>query len=195
MSLDTAHITMPSGNKKYIVVAIDHFTRWIEVAILTNETSQSIMNFIESEILMRHGCPKRIQTDGGKPYVSSGIKNFFAKFNVTHDIAAHYHPESNGMAERLIRSLKDRLSRVNEDQGFNLQRNLNIALSAYRMVPHRATGYLPLVLLLGCEAIKPYENLFTRYTLEEQYQDTLSSHILNMFELQQGVIFLNRITR
>ena len=43
VSLDTAHITMPSGNKKYIVVAIDHFTRLIEVAILTNETSQSIM--------------------------------------------------------------------------------------------------------------------------------------------------------
>ena len=130
VSLDTAHITMPSGNKKYIVVAIDHFTHWIEVAILTNETSQSIMNFIEREILMRHRCPKRIQTDGGKPYVSSGIKNFFAKFNVTHDIAAPYHPESNGMAEQLIRSLKDRLSHVNKDQGFNLQRNLNIAVSA-----------------------------------------------------------------
>ena len=39
VSLDTAHVTMPSGNKKYIVVAIDHFTCWIEVTILTNETS------------------------------------------------------------------------------------------------------------------------------------------------------------
>ena len=49
-SLDTAHVTMPSGNKKYIVVVIDHFTQWIEVGILTNKTSQSIMNFIEREI-------------------------------------------------------------------------------------------------------------------------------------------------
>ena len=160
---------MPSGNKKYIVVVIDHFTCWIEVAILTNETSQSIMNFIGREILMRHGCPKRMQTDGSRPYVSSGIKNFFAKFNVTHDIAAPYQPESNGMAERLIRSLKDRLSHVNKDQGFNKQRNLNIAVSAYWMVTHRATGFLPFVLLYGCEAITPYEILFTRYTLEELY--------------------------
>ena len=38
LSLDTANITMPSGNKKYIVVAIDYFTRWIEVTILLNET-------------------------------------------------------------------------------------------------------------------------------------------------------------
>ena len=58
---------------------------------------------------MRHGCPKRIQTDGGKPYMSAGINNFFAKFNIVHEVAASYHPESNGMAERLIRLLKGRL--------------------------------------------------------------------------------------
>ena len=102
VSLDTAHITTPSGNKKYLVVAIDHFTSWIELAILTNETSQSIMNFIERKIMMRQGCPKRIQTDGGKPYMSSGIKYFFAKFNVIHRVAAPSHPESNGMAKQLI---------------------------------------------------------------------------------------------
>ena len=67
VSIDTAHITMPTGNKNYIVVEIDLFNFWIKVAILKNETSQSIINFIEREILLRLGCPKRIQTDGGKP--------------------------------------------------------------------------------------------------------------------------------
>ena len=38
VSLDTAHITMPSGNKEYIVVEIDYFTCLIEEAILTNKT-------------------------------------------------------------------------------------------------------------------------------------------------------------
>ena len=140
---------------------------------------------------MRHGCPKRIQTDGGKPYVLSGIKNFFAKFNVIHNVAAPYHPESNGMGDQLIRSLKDRLSHVNEDQGFNLNRNLNIAVSAYQKVPHRATSFLPIVLLYGCEAITPYEIPFTRYTLEEQYQDALRSHIKKMFKIHQGA-FLSK---
>ena len=73
---------------------------------------------------MRHGCPKRIQTEGGKPYVSAGINSFFDKFNIVHEVSAPYHPESNGMAERLIRSLKDRLVHINKDQGFNLQRNM-----------------------------------------------------------------------
>ena len=98
VSLDTVHVTIPSGTNKYIVVAIEHFTQWIEVGILTNKTSQSIMLFIEREILMRHGCPLRIQTDGGKPYVSSGINNFFVKFNIGYEFAVPQHPESNGMA-------------------------------------------------------------------------------------------------
>ena len=192
VSLDNAHVTMPSGNKKYIVVAIDHFTCWIEVTILTNKTSQSIMNFIEQEILMRHGCPKRIQTDGGKLYMSAGINSLFAKFNIVHEVAAPYHPESNSMAERLIRLLKDRLHHVNKDQGFNLQRNLNIAVSAYCMVPHRATGFSPFVLLYGCEAVTPYEILFTMYELEEQHQYALSSHIKRYFKIHQGFSFKRR---
>ena len=76
--------------------------------------------------------------------MSAGINSFFAKFNIVHEVAAPYHPESNGMAERLIRLLKDRLHQVDKDQGFNLQRNLNIAVTAYCMVPHSATGFSPL---------------------------------------------------
>ena len=49
VSLDTAHITMPSGIKKYIVVANDHFTCRIEVKILTNESSQSKMNLLNKK--------------------------------------------------------------------------------------------------------------------------------------------------
>ena len=49
VSLDTAHFTMPSGNKKYIMVTIDHFMRWIEVTILTIKTSQSILNLLNKK--------------------------------------------------------------------------------------------------------------------------------------------------
>ena len=80
---------------------------------------------------MRRGCQNRIQTDGGKPFVSSGIINIFAKSNFIHNVAAPYHSESSGMAEQLISSLQDRLHHVNGDQGFNMERNLNIAMSAY----------------------------------------------------------------
>ena len=60
------------------------------------------------------------------------------------------------------------------------------------MVPHRATGFLPFVLLYGCEAITPYKIPFTRYASEELYQDALSSHIKKMFEIHTGAFLSNR---
>lgn len=45
------------------------------------------------------------------------------------------------------------------------------------MVPHRATGFSPFVLLYGFEVVTQYEILFTKYAVEEQYQEALSSHI------------------
>ena len=58
---------------------------------------------------------------------------------------------------------------VKEDQGINLLLNLNIAVSTYCIMPFRATGFSPFVLLYDCEAVTPYEIQFTRYTLKEQY--------------------------
>ena len=124
--------------------------------------------------------------------MSARINSFYAKFNIVHEVAAPYYPESNGMAERLIRLFKDRIHYVNKDQGFNLQRNLNIALSPYCMVPHRATGFSSFVLLYGCEAVMPYEILFTRYTSEELYQNALSSHVEKVFEIHTGAFLSNR---
>ena len=60
------------------------------------------------------------------------------------------------------------------------------------MVPHRATGFSPFVLLYGREAVTPYEIPFTRYDSEEQYQEALSSHIEKMLEIHQGAFLLNR---
>ena len=50
--LDTTHITINSGNKKFIVVTFDHFAHLIKIGVLTKETSNSLINFIECEILM-----------------------------------------------------------------------------------------------------------------------------------------------
>ena len=60
------------------------------------------------------------------------------------------------------------------------------------MVPHRATGFSPFVLLYGCEAVTPYEIPFTRYRSEEQNQEALSFHIEKMLEIHQEAFFSNR---
>ena len=66
--------------------------------------------------------------------------------------------------------------------GFNLQRNLNIVVSAYWMVPHCATRFLILFYLIvmrhSCHMFYFYLGM-----LLENYLDALSSHIEKMFEI------------
>lgn len=61
----------------YLVVAIKQLTRWLGAQVLFEENSRSIMEFIMNNVLFRHGCPSRIQMDGGSPYVSKGIWKFY----------------------------------------------------------------------------------------------------------------------
>ena len=88
-------------------------------------------------------------------------------------------------------SLKDRLNHVNKDQGSTCKK-FEYSGECLIMVPHRATGFSPFVLFYGFEAITLYKILFTRYALEEKYQDTLGSQILKMFELHEGAFLSNR---
>ena len=64
---------------------------------------------------------------------------------------AAYHPESNGMAERTISSLKSNLVKIRIDDRLSVVRCLGMAVAAIRMVPSRATGFLLFKLLYGRE--------------------------------------------
>src|SRR6266542_2174090 len=50
------------GNK-YIVVAIDYFTKYPEARALANANAKSVANFIYEDIICRHGCPRKIISD------------------------------------------------------------------------------------------------------------------------------------
>ena len=74
--------------------------------------SINIETFVKEYILYRHGCPRRIQTDGERPYVSQIMKEFFQEYNITHTVTAPYHPKSNRAVERVIRTIKSVMKKV-----------------------------------------------------------------------------------
>ncbi len=58
-------LTETSRENKYIVVAIDYFTKYPEARALTNANAKSVANFIYEDIICRHGCPRKIISDRG----------------------------------------------------------------------------------------------------------------------------------
>ena len=86
------------GNK-YIVVAIDFFTKWPEAKAIKEANAKEISKFVYEEIICRHGCPKKILTDNGSEFNNQLTKNLIEKFNVQHKFSTPYHPKTNGLVE------------------------------------------------------------------------------------------------
>ena len=64
------------GNLKYAVVAVKHFTKWIEAKPLVNITSESVRKFFWQNIICRFGVPRELTIDNGKQFDSQHFKEF-----------------------------------------------------------------------------------------------------------------------
>jgi hypothetical protein len=58
-----------SGNK-YILVAIDHYSKWCEVKAVTDHGAKTASRFLEDNIISRYGIPKFVLNDNGGEWVA-----------------------------------------------------------------------------------------------------------------------------
>jgi ribonuclease HI len=86
--------TAPRGYK-HILVAVDKFTKWIEVRAVATVTSKGAAKFIE-DITLQFGVPNRIITDLGKAFTASDFWDFCQDNLVNVYYSSVAHPRCNG---------------------------------------------------------------------------------------------------
>jgi hypothetical protein len=89
----------PTGNR-YIVLAIDHFTKWVEARAIKEADAQTITSFIHDEIICRHGTPTILSSDRGTEFVNELITVLTTHHKINHITTTAYHPQGNGQTER-----------------------------------------------------------------------------------------------
>ena len=85
--------------KRYIVLAIDLFTKWIEAKAIEEADAQTISTFIYEDIICRHGIPQVITSDRGTEFVNDLISTLTEEFRIKHIKTTVYHPQGNGQTE------------------------------------------------------------------------------------------------
>ncbi|KAK8942621.1 hypothetical protein KSP39_PZI009096 [Platanthera zijinensis] len=92
-----------SGQRRFLLVMIDYFSKWLEVKALAKVTSQVIRNFVWGEIICRHGLPQAIVTDNGPQFASAEFTSFCEQLGIDLRFASVHHPEAMGKWKRQTR--------------------------------------------------------------------------------------------
>lgn len=146
--------TSKKGNR-WIIVAIDHFTRW-PVAIATPDaTTATVAKFIHENIFCSFGTPDEILTDRGSNFLAETLKEYLRIQKVKHLKTTAYHPRTNGMTERFNGSLISIMRKYANEQPELWDLYLNQALFTCRIKAHTSTGLTPFYLVYGLEPTIP----------------------------------------
>src|SRR6266540_7329449 len=79
------------GNR-YIVVAMDYFSRWPEVRPLKVANADTAVTFLYEEIICRFGASRILQSDRRTHFVNKLIQRLTKRFKIKHSLSSPYHP-------------------------------------------------------------------------------------------------------
>ncbi|XP_048132952.1 uncharacterized protein LOC125314539, partial [Rhodamnia argentea] len=145
-----------SNGHRFILVAIDYFTKWIEANSYANVTANNVAKFIKRDIISRYGVPRAIITDNGSNPNNKVVDQLLEQFKVRHLNSSPYRPQMNGAVEAANKNIKKILAKTAEKYRDRHER-LPYALIAYRTSIRTSTGATPYSLVYGMEAVPPVE--------------------------------------
>jgi hypothetical protein len=146
------------GNLRYVVVAVEYFSKWIKAKPLATITSTTVQMFFWQSVICRFGVLKAITMDNGAQFDSEAFKTFCGQIGMKIHFASVRHPESNGLVERANEIILTEIMR----SIFNLPKVkwpnelIKVVWNHNTIVP-RSTCFTPFKHLFGDEAITPEE--------------------------------------
>lgn len=140
------------GKNTYLII-VDAHSKWPEISIVPNMYARTVIAKF-SELFARFGLPSCLVTDNQSTFVSREVREYLHARNVKHLTIAPYHAATNGLAERMVGSLKSCLRTLQYSSG-KAEDHLLTFLAAYRRAPHTTTGVSPAMAFLKRELQSP----------------------------------------
>nr|GFC34553.1 reverse transcriptase domain-containing protein [Tanacetum cinerariifolium] len=145
-----------SKGNKYILVAVDYLSKWVEVKALPTNDARVVAKFLKS-LFSRFGTPKAIISDRGTHFCNDKFSRVMAKYGVTHRLSTTYHPQTSGQVEVTNRELKRILERTVGENRALWSDKLEDALWAFRTAYKSSIGCTPYRLVYGKACHLPHE--------------------------------------
>ena len=159
------------------ILLVDYYSRYVEVQKLSNTTSAGVISFLKA-MFARHGIPVTLMSDNGPQFSSKEFKDFATTYCFQHITSSPHFPQSNGLAERTVRTVKKLLQGSNDPF---------LALLSYRTTPLPWCHLSPAELLMGRQLktdvpqikdhyIPKWHHIKNLKEVHQKYRDAQSKH-------------------
>ena len=150
-SVDLAgDLPLSRNNKRYVVVMIEHFSKWVEVVAIPQKTAYWTREAFLQCVLSRFGACAEVVTDQGKEFHGE-FHQLLEESLIDHRMTSREHPEADGLAERMVQTIKRALRKyclTGHLRDWDLQ--LPYLALGYRVTRQSSLGkYSPYFLLFG----------------------------------------------
>ena len=157
-SFDFAGLLMTTKRgAKYLLVMVEHFSKWIELVALPQNSSELAAAAFLDRVLARFGAPGEVLTDQGREFLGS-FEELCTKALIDHQTTSSDHPEADGLAERVVQTVKRGLRKYGLLIGNHGDWDLKLLWIAmgYRFSRQASlASYSPYELLYGRELVLP----------------------------------------
>ncbi len=148
--MERVHADLFHFEGKTFLLIVDSFSKWIDVSLLSKSDAKSVNKQI-LHFFSNFGICKLLVTDNGPPFSSREFENCMSNEGVKIKHSPEYHPESNGLAERAVQTVKQSLKKhLKTSSGkSDLEKNIQNFVTVYRRTPTSVTGKSPAELMFS----------------------------------------------
>ena len=137
------------GNRKFVLVAVNYFTKWAEAEALANIRDVDVKKFIWKNIITRFRVPDSLISDNGMQFDSRAFHEFCSGLGIKNRYSTPTYPQSNGQAEATNKAIVNGLKKRLDGTTVWRAEELPNVLWAYRTTPRRSPGEAPISLTYG----------------------------------------------
>ncbi len=158
---------------RYIVVAMDYFSRWLEARPLKAANTDTVAIFLYEKIICRFGAPRILQSDRGTHFVNEVIQRLTKRFRIKYSLSSPYYSQSNRLVERFNKTLCEGIAKLAEEVD-QWDKFIQPVLFAYRIKELRISKQSPYMLV--------YERKPTLVMNYEKHGGSIMKRLLKIIE-------------
>ncbi|XP_059160867.1 uncharacterized protein K02A2.6-like [Physella acuta] len=171
---------------RFVLTVVDLATRWPEAFPLKNTTSEDTVNCL-IQVFSRAGFPDTILSERGPQFTSEITRQISCLLGIKQTFTSPYHPESNGICERLNGTIKTMMGKIPKRNANEWDLYLPCLLFAYREVPHSITGFSPFELVFGANPKGPMD-IMKSLLVDDRLNPEMKSTYERVINLRHQII-------